>query len=149
MGATQHNPFISQFYYRGCQCIFSFLLSLVISSTSCLYFLRPICAGLLRNRPRISPRACRAFSKAFTSHFTHHDFRSYLLGSGGTLMFDVTIVTQSFIYRPPSRTRASRSFSREVTVAEEEGLLPADDVEEPYTPRRRLPVTTEETEVRD
>ncbi|KAI0302134.1 PQ loop repeat-domain-containing protein [Russula brevipes] len=73
----------------------------------------------------------------------------YLLGSGGTLMFDVAIVTQSFIYRPPSRTRASRSFSREVTVAEEEGLLRADDAEEPYTPRRRLPVTTEETEVRD
>lgn len=64
-------------------------------------------------------------------------------------MFDVTIVTQSFIYRPHSRTRGSRTFSREVASGEEEGLMRADDIEEPYTPRRRLPVTAEETDVRD
>ena len=75
--------------------------------------------------------------------------RSYLLGSGGTLMFDVTIVAQSFIYRPHPRGRESRSFSREVTAAEEESLMRSDDVEEPYTPRRRLPVTAEEADVMD
>jgi hypothetical protein len=75
---------------------------------------------------------------------------SYLLGSGGTLMFDVTIVTQFFIYQPHPRVRGSRAFSREVTAPEEEGLMRAEGVEEPYTPRRRLPVTAEETDdVRD
>ncbi len=76
---------------------------------------------------------------------------SYLLGSGGTLMFDVAIVTQSFIYRPHPRVRGSRAFSREVTAPEEEGLMRAENVEEPepYTPRRRLPVTAEEADLRD
>jgi hypothetical protein len=64
-------------------------------------------------------------------------------------MFDVTIVTQSFLYRSHPRVRGSRAFSREVTAPEEEGLIRADDVEESYTPRRRLPVTAEETDVRD
>jgi len=73
----------------------------------------------------------------------------YLLGSGGTLMFDVTIVTQFFIYRPHPRLSRSRTFSREVSAPEEEGLMRADDMEEPYTPRRRLPATAEETDVMD
>ncbi|KAI9509652.1 PQ loop repeat-domain-containing protein [Russula earlei] len=74
----------------------------------------------------------------------------YLLGSGGTLMFDVTIVTQSYLYRPEPRTRGPRAFSREVAAAEEEGLMRADSFEETYTSRRRLPVTAEETDsVRD
>lgn len=64
-------------------------------------------------------------------------------------MFDVAIVTQSFIYRPHPRLSGSRTFSREATAPEEEGLMRADDVEEPYTPRRRLPVTAEETDVMD
>jgi len=64
-------------------------------------------------------------------------------------MFDVTIVTQSFIYRPQSQGRGSRAFSREVTAAEEEGLMRGDSLEEPYTARRRLPVTAEETDFRD
>jgi len=88
----------------------------------------------------------------FPKHFPllpSHAFRSYLLGSGGTLMFDVTIVTQSFIYRPQSQGRGSRAFSREVTAAEEEGLMRGDSLEEPYTARRRLPVTAEETDFRD
>jgi len=59
-------------------------------------------------------------------------------------MFDVTIVAQSFIYRPHPR-----ALSREVTAAEEESLMRSDDVEEPYTPRRRLPVTAEEADVMD
>ena len=73
---------------------------------------------------------------------------SYLLGSGGTFMFDVAIVVQSFIYRPHPRARGSRLFSREETAAEEESLM-RPDVEEPYTPRRRLPVTAEEADVMD
>ncbi|KAI9064438.1 hypothetical protein FKP32DRAFT_1650007 [Trametes sanguinea] len=47
----------------------------------------------------------------------------YLLGSGGTLMFDVTIVAQSLIYRPKALIRgrrSSRSYSEE-----EAGLLDA------------------------
>jgi len=57
----------------------------------------------------------------------------YLLGSGGTLMFDITIVTQSFIYKPKHKKRYTRSRSNtanlEVGVdAEEErtGLLAGD-----------------------
>lgn len=54
--------------------------------------------------------------------------QSYLLGSGGTLMFDVTIVSQSFLYRKPvdkekSGWRSSRTGRG--TSAEEEGLLTA------------------------
>ncbi|KAF8892508.1 hypothetical protein BD779DRAFT_1610089 [Infundibulicybe gibba] len=46
----------------------------------------------------------------------------YLLGSAGTLMFDITIVSQSFIYRP----RPRRRLSTRGRVAEEEGLLAGD-----------------------
>lgn len=56
-------------------------------------------------------------------------------------MFDVTIVTQSFIYRPKSHLRGRKS-SR--TVNEEEaGLLSAGatGAEDPSTPsRRRIPL---------
>jgi len=73
----------------------------------------------------------------------------YLIGSGGTLMFDVTIVTQSFIYRQRPSPRGRRLSTRDASVAEEESLMRADDLEESYTSRRRLPVTAEETNVRD
>ncbi|KIY72219.1 hypothetical protein CYLTODRAFT_418197 [Cylindrobasidium torrendii FP15055 ss-10] len=43
----------------------------------------------------------------------------YLLGSGGTLIFDITIVAQSFIYRPKHLRRAS--------MEEEARLLPGDN----------------------
>jgi hypothetical protein len=89
-----------------------------------------------------------SFSRTFTFILLTAP-RSYLLGSGGTLMFDVTIVAQSFIYRPHPRTHESRSLSREVTAAEEESLMQPDDVDEPYTSRRRLPVTAEEADVMD
>ncbi|TBU50785.1 PQ loop repeat-domain-containing protein [Dichomitus squalens] len=64
----------------------------------------------------------------------------YLLGSGGTLMFDVTIVCQSFLYRPkgsPPRGRhASRTYNEE-----EAGLLSAEATgaveDAPVTSRRR------------
>ncbi|KAH9050680.1 PQ loop repeat-domain-containing protein [Lactarius hengduanensis] len=74
----------------------------------------------------------------------------FLIGSGGTLMFDVTIVTQSFIYRQRPSPRGRRLSTRETSSEEEESLIRADDVEEPYTSsRRRLPVTAEEANVRD
>ncbi|CCM04598.1 uncharacterized protein FIBRA_06780 [Fibroporia radiculosa] len=61
----------------------------------------------------------------------------YLLGSGGTLVFDVTIVTQSFIYRPKTHSRGRRA-SR-AGLAEEEGLLSAGatGAEDIITPSRR------------
>ncbi|KAI0685158.1 PQ loop repeat-domain-containing protein [Cytidiella melzeri] len=70
----------------------------------------------------------------------------YLLGSAGTLMFDVTIVTQSFFYRPKPHMRG-RHLSR--AREEEEGLLSAGatGAEDPSTPsRRRLPTGDEGTE---
>ena len=72
---------------------------------------------------------------------------SYLLGSGGTLMFDIAIVCQSFLYRQKgglSRTRhPSRSYNEE-----EAGLLSAEaneaHEESPVTSRRRGASTTRE-----
>ncbi|KIP08760.1 hypothetical protein PHLGIDRAFT_126828 [Phlebiopsis gigantea 11061_1 CR5-6] len=68
----------------------------------------------------------------------------YLLGSGGTLMFDITIVTQSFLYRP--KAVRGRRLSRTVNE-EEEGLLSAGatGAEDPLTPsRRRMPTSATE-----
>lgn len=49
----------------------------------------------------------------------------YLLGSGGTLCFDITIVAQSFIYRPKPR----RHHTAIRTIDEEEaGLLASADL---------------------
>ncbi|KAJ3814980.1 PQ loop repeat-domain-containing protein [Lentinula aff. lateritia] len=52
----------------------------------------------------------------------------YLLGSGGTLVFDLTIVTQSFIYRTKPRRHRSRSRP---TAEEESGLLAGDILAHP------------------
>ncbi|KAL1712110.1 PQ loop repeat-domain-containing protein [Schizophyllum commune] len=56
----------------------------------------------------------------------------YLLGSGGTLMFDITIVTQSFIYRPRHRRHRSRmeegSSSQTRMIEEERSSLLSGDV---------------------
>ncbi|KAJ4487860.1 PQ loop repeat-domain-containing protein [Lentinula aciculospora] len=52
----------------------------------------------------------------------------YLLGSGGTLVFDLTIVTQSFIYHSKHRQRRSRSRT---TTEEEGGLLAGDTLAHP------------------
>ncbi|KAF4603844.1 hypothetical protein EYR40_001017 [Pleurotus pulmonarius] len=49
----------------------------------------------------------------------------YLLGSGGTLLFDVTIVSQSFIYRPKPRHHRTRSNR---LSEEEAGLLTGDSL---------------------
>ncbi|KAI0322250.1 PQ loop repeat-domain-containing protein [Amylostereum chailletii] len=67
----------------------------------------------------------------------------YLLGSGGTFMFDVTIVAQTFIYRARPRGRGRRGPARASTLAEEEeGLISAEGVDvdggdAPNTPHRR------------
>ncbi|KAH9854234.1 PQ loop repeat-domain-containing protein [Lenzites betulinus] len=63
----------------------------------------------------------------------------YLLGSGGTLMFDVTIVTQSLLYRPkpPTRGRAlSGSYSDEETGLLSAGASGAEETN-PAASRRR------------
>ncbi|KIJ69053.1 hypothetical protein HYDPIDRAFT_81113 [Hydnomerulius pinastri MD-312] len=60
----------------------------------------------------------------------------YLLGSGGTFVFDITIVTQSFIYKGKSPRRdyirsRGNSIVRSPTIAEEEaGLLRGDALAE-------------------
>ncbi|KAF8212118.1 PQ loop repeat-domain-containing protein [Mycena galopus ATCC 62051] len=57
----------------------------------------------------------------------------YLLGSGGTLMFDVTIVGQSWIYRPrPRRHGRSRTL-----VEEGAGLMAGDTLAHEQHPRTR------------
>jgi len=74
----------------------------------------------------------------------------YLLGSGGTLLFDITIVSQSFIYRGqrPKPTRAAsvgvytgsirpRSLARRSVIGEEERLLATVSPERSATIGRR------------
>lgn len=53
----------------------------------------------------------------------------YLLGSGGTFIFDVTIVSQSFIYRgkPPRRRGRGASISHRASLAEEQACLLGGD----------------------
>ena len=77
---------------------------------------------------------------------------SYLLGSAGTLMFDVTIVSQSFLYRKPADKEKSgwrSSRTGRGTSAEEEGLLGAgttgaDEGTSPQHRRRALSNTSED-----
>ncbi|KAJ7741522.1 PQ loop repeat-domain-containing protein [Mycena maculata] len=57
----------------------------------------------------------------------------YLLGSGGTLMFDVAIVSQSLIYR-----RAPRRHGKGRTLGEEESGLIAGDTLAHEPPRGRM-----------
>ncbi|KDQ60972.1 hypothetical protein JAAARDRAFT_31968 [Jaapia argillacea MUCL 33604] len=53
----------------------------------------------------------------------------YLLGSGGTLMFDITIVMQSFLYRPrPHGHQKGKSKTMSGSAEEEAGLLATDSV---------------------
>lgn len=55
---------------------------------------------------------------------------SYLLGSAGTLMFDITIVIQSFLYKPKHKRQHAKNKSStaiEAGTAEEiSGLLAGD-----------------------
>lgn len=57
----------------------------------------------------------------------------YLLGSGGTVCFDLTILTQSFLYsdkRKVAMDRIRRRKCRHTLVAEEEAALLDSDLEE-------------------
>ncbi|TFY72684.1 hypothetical protein EVG20_g350 [Dentipellis fragilis] len=73
----------------------------------------------------------------------------YLLGSGGTLMFDVTIVMQSFIYRQHPQQHGHRGRRESVRARthseEEEGLLSAgaSAMEDSTHAGRRRPLTSE------
>lgn len=64
-------------------------------------------------------------SPPFIPTISYFHFPRYLLGSGGTLLFDVTIVSQSFIYRPKTRHHRSRSHR---LSEEEAGLLTGDSL---------------------
>ena len=62
-------------------------------------------------------------------------------------MFDVTIVTQSFLYRPKGGHPRGRRFSRTVAAREEEeGLLGASGADDAVTPShsRRRPTAPSE-----
>lgn len=75
----------------------------------------------------------------------------YLLGSAGTLMFDITIVSQSFLYRKPvdkEKLGWRNSRTGRGTSAEEEGLLSAgatgaDEGVPPQHRRRTLSNTSD------
>lgn len=75
-------------------------------------------------------------------------FLRYLLGSGGTLMFDVTIVTQVFLYRLKGDLRGSRPSRTH--NEEEAGLLSAEATgaeESIVTSRRRAGSVTRDGSV--
>ncbi|KAJ7343374.1 PQ loop repeat-domain-containing protein [Mycena albidolilacea] len=81
----------------------------------------------------------RAFQPPPASSEFLRESLPYLLGSGGTLMFDVTIVGQSLIYRP-----RPRRHGRSRTLGEEEGGLMAGDAlaHEQHPPRGRARAAT-------
>lgn len=131
--------------FRVSRCICSSLPSWEISSMSYLYCHHLICSNRLPRRLHTSRRAYRQSSSlCLFFSFTQlcHRCVRYLLGSGGTLMFDVTIVTQSLFYRhrPPLHLRGRRSSVRARNhMEEEEGLLGAgtSGAGDPTTPSRR------------
>jgi len=79
----------------------------------------------------------------------------YLLGSGGTLIFDIIIVTQSFIYKPKHKRRNPRStvnleigdgISEDVTESERTGLLVGDVLAKRQQPASLYSTPAEMTE---
>jgi len=71
---------------------------------------------------------------AYRSRGCYSPRSSYLLGSAGTLTFDVTIVTQSFVYRRPAKRhgRYSRVLDEEAT-----GLLSPEAIDSSVVHRGR------------
>ena len=130
--------------YRAFRYIYSSLRSSATPSTLHRFSHPLICNYPLRNRPRSSARVFREYSPAistctllFFDSLTLYIIR-YLLGSGGTLMFDVTIVTQAFLYRPKGGSRGRRPSRTH--NEEEAGLLSAEATgaeDSPITSRRR------------
>lgn len=99
------------------------------------------CNFHLQKRAPISPRVYRTSSYLLVLSFrlAHAtNICRYLLGSGGTLMFDVTIVSQFALYRRKASPRErGRRTSVSRHIAEEEGLLGEDVEEGTTTPQRR------------
>jgi hypothetical protein len=81
-----------------------------------------VLAFLMESLPCVSSRAAGPPVRSLTRT------RRYLLGSGGTLMFDVTIVCQSLLYRKraPLRPRGRRAPAARALDEEEAGLLDAE-----------------------
>ncbi|KAG1756668.1 PQ loop repeat-domain-containing protein [Suillus paluster] len=85
-----------------------------------------VCSILTSPEARVPPPASIQFFK---------ESLPYLLGSGGTFIFDVTIVSQSFIYRgkPPRRRGRGASIVHRASLAEEQaGLLGGDALSGSY-----------------
>ena len=104
---------------RDFPCICLFLLFLGTFSMSPLSYRRPRTSSHLH-----SPRSLleKVYRRSSVQDDQINDVLNgirYLLGSGGTLMFDITIIGQSFCYRP--RPRRHRILSEEET-----GLLSGD-----------------------
>lgn len=119
---------MSESLLRDFQCISLSSLSLVTFSTFARYWhpQRHICLHL--HQPSFSRRASRTIIVLSIS-FSHWFPSRYLLGSGGTFVFDVTIVSQSFIYRgkPPRRRGRGTSISHRASLAEEQACLLGGD----------------------
>ena len=112
----------------------------------------------LRNWPlldlrlrHISERVFREYPRFQSFHGSASDSSlSYILGSAGTLMFDITIVSQSFLYRKltDKEKAVKRDWRASRGVAEEEGLLSAGatGAEEGASPphRRRTVSSTDD-----
>ena len=107
----------------------------------------------LRNLTLLDPRLQHISARVFREYPRFQSFHgsvpdsslSYILGSAGTLMFDITIVSQSVLYR--KLTDKEKATKRSWRVgrpgsAEEEGLLSAGatGAEEGTSPPRRRTV---------
>ncbi|KAH7913746.1 PQ loop repeat-domain-containing protein [Hygrophoropsis aurantiaca] len=100
-----------------------------------------VCSILTSPQAHLPPPASTAFFK---------ESLPYLLGSGGTFTFDITIVSQSFIYRVPRRLRArGNSMIRNVGLAEEEaGLLRGDSLADSHMDQNRPAATAQRSRSR-
>lgn len=100
-----------------CTCLF--LLFLGTLSMSPLSYRHPRTSSLLHSPRSLLEKVSRKLSAQCDQMNDVLNGNRYLLGSGGTLMFDITIMGQSFCYRP--RLRRHRILDEEET-----GLLSGD-----------------------
>lgn len=103
-----------------------YLPSLAISSTLHPSSPRQICVKRLQSERLIYAKVFRESIYTLTDTPLTHNY-SYLLGSGGTLMFDITIVCQSFVYKSKPKRRGRQGSSWVATIHEEEAGLLNDD----------------------
>lgn len=83
------------------------------------------CVCLLQKKRPSSERVYRMYFSLYSLIAGTEVYFRYILGSAGTLMSDVTIVCQSFIYPSPKPRRTSTRGMDE----EEAGLLDEDATE--------------------